>query len=290
MTDCGASDGSPRTAGAPPAGMLAARDLHIGFVGPLGAPVRRVERDGLRKAFGDCPMIGQNAPMGTDQNWEPRETNDQPAEAAAGDASPPDGQGEIQRQRALADEARLQSWISRVVHQDQQALAALYEAMAGRTYGLALRITRHVQTAEEVTEDVFWQVWRQAPRFDAARGSAVTWILTIARSRALDALRRRDRAEPLAEEDLANLQGEGDPQDLLAAVQREHRLHAALRDIDPLPRQLVALAFFRGLSHEEIASQMSLPLGTVKSHIRRTLLRLRQLLGADAPRSPMVTP
>ena len=246
--------------------------------------------DGLGRPFGDWPMIGQNAPMGADQNQQPGKTSDQPADAAADEVVPPDGPGDIQRQRALADDARLQSWIARVVHQDQQALAELYEAMAGRTYGLALRITRHVQTAEEVTEDVFWQVWRQAPRFDAARGSVVTWILTIARSRALDALRRRDRAEPLDEEGLAKLHGDGDPEDLLAAVQREHRLHAALRDIDPLPRQLVALAFFRGLSHEEIASQMSLPLGTVKSHIRRTLLRLRQLLGADAPRSPMVTP
>lgn len=197
---------------------------------------------------------------------------------------------DIRQQRVLADEARLQAWISRVVRQDEQALAELYEAMAGRIYGLALRITRHVQTAEEVTEDAFWQIWRQAPRFDARRGSVVTWMLTIARSRALDALRRTDRTEALDEESLADQQADSDPHDLLAAVQRQHRLHSALRRLDPLPRQLLALAFFRGLSHEEIASQMSLPLGTVKSHIRRALLHLRELLGRDDLHSSTVTP
>jgi len=191
-------------------------------------------------------------------------------------------------QRLLADEARLQEWIARIVAQDEHAMGELYEAMVGRVYALALRITRQVQAAEEVVGDAFWQVWRQAPRFDAARGTAVSWILTITRSRALDALRRRDRAEPLDDERLADLQSGGDPQDLLAAVENEHRLHAALRNLDPLPRQLVALAFFRGLSHEEIASHTCLPLGTVKSHIRRALLRLRDLLGNDAAPSSMV--
>jgi len=198
---------------------------------------------------------------------------------------PPDA---ARLQRLLADEARLQEWIARIVAQDEHAMGELYEAMVGRVYALALRITRQVQAAEEVAGDAFWQVWRQAPRFDAARGTAISWILTITRSRALDALRRRDRAEPLDDERLADLQGGGDPQDLLAAVENEHRLHAALRNLDPLPRQLVALAFFRGLSHEEIASHTCLPLGTVKSHIRRALLRLRSLLGNDAAPSSMV--
>lgn len=188
-----------------------------------------------------------------------------------------------------ADDARLRACIAQIVRQNEQALAELYELTAGRVYALALRITRNVQTAEEVVEDAFWQVWRQAPRFDAARGSVVGWILTIARSRALDALRRDDRAEPLDEEQLADLADGRDPQDLLVAVQREHRLHAALRELEPLPRQLLALSFFRGLSHEEISSQMSMPLGTVKSHIRRSLLRLRDLLGTDDSCSPMVT-
>ncbi|MBN8455112.1 sigma-70 family RNA polymerase sigma factor [Accumulibacter sp.] len=202
-----------------------------------------------------------------------------PPLAAAGCPLPP-----------AADDARLLAVVARVVRQDEQALAELYDALAGRVYGLALRIVRQVQTAEEVTEDTFWQIWRQAPRFDPLRGSVTAWVLTIARSRALDAVRRRDPAEPLDEERLATVAGDSDPQDLLQAVQQQHRLHAALGTLDAVPRQLLALAFFRGLSHEEIANQMSMPLGTVKSHIRRALLRLRDLLGSDDPRFPMVTP
>jgi RNA polymerase sigma-70 factor (ECF subfamily) len=188
------------------------------------------------------------------------------------------------------DDSRLLAAMARVVRQDEQALAELYDALAGRVHGLALRIVRQVQAAEEVTEDTFWQIWRQAPRFDPLRGSVVAWVLTIARSRALDAVRRLEPTEPLDEERLAAVAGESDPQDLLVAVQQQHRLHAALGTLDAVPRQLLALAFFRGLSHEEIASQMSMPLGTVKSHIRRALLRLRDVLDTDAPRFPMVTP
>lgn len=210
-------------------------------------------------------------------------------DASAFDDGQTGGEASVARSAQLmADDGRLRACITQIVRQNEQALAELYEMTAGRVYALALRITRNVQTAEEVVEDTFWQVWRQAPRFDDARGSVVGWILTITRSRALDALRRGDRAEPLDEERLADLASGEDPQDLLAAVQREHRLHAALRELEPLPRQLLALSFFRGLSHEEIASQMSMPLGTVKSHIRRSLLRLRDLLGTDDSCSPMV--
>jgi RNA polymerase sigma factor (sigma-70 family) len=189
------------------------------------------------------------------------------------------------------DEASLRLCIARVVNRDQQALAELYEVMVGRVFGLALRITRNVQNAEEVAEDTFWQVWRQAPRFDSARGGTVVWIMTIARSRALDALRRNKRPEILDEERVAEAEAdsEADPQDLLDAVERKHRLHSALLCLEPLPRQLLAMAFFRGLSQEDIALQTGMPLGTVKSYIRRAQLRLREILSMD-PNSPMVAP
>ena len=256
--------------------------------------------------------FGRNGGLVQDTRMVPTTRSDSPPNAAAdGDAwfgepagaAAADGEaqatdsaaGRRRSSTAAAREDCLRDWIARVVHQDQQALAQLYETLAGRVYGLALRITRHVQTAEEVTEDCFWQVWRQAPRFDPARGAALAWIMTIARSRALDALRRADTAEPLGEDRLATIEAEGggDPHDLLDAVEKQHRLHAALRGLEPLPRQLVALAFFRGLSHEEIAGQMDLPLGTVKSHIRRALLRLRELLDSKpgaAVSSDLVTP
>ena len=180
-----------------------------------------------------------------------------------------------------ADEARLRGWIGAIARGDEKALGELYDATLGRVYGLALRITCNAHAAEEVAEDVYWQVWRQALRFDPARGNAMTWLLTIARSRALDSLRREDEADahPQPETLIAfEAAQEGDPQNLLEATQRSHALHAALETLDVLPRQLLALAFFRGLTHEEIAEQTALPLGTVKSHIRRALTALRGVL------------
>jgi RNA polymerase sigma-70 factor (ECF subfamily) len=152
-----------------------------------------------------------------------------------------------QEPAVLADERLLREWISRVVDRDQQALELLYEAMLRRVYGLALRITRRADLAEEVAEDAFWQVWRQAPRFDPARGTAAAWIMTIARSRALDAVRRIDPAECEAEpeklKEIEVARGE-DPQDLLTAVQQGHRLRAALGNLDAAPRQLVTVNLF----------------------------------------------
>lgn len=186
-----------------------------------------------------------------------------------------------------ATEANLGAWITQVVARNENALASLYDAMAGRVYGLALRITRNVQTAEEVVEDTFWQIWRQAPRFDPARGNAAAWMLTITRSRAIDALRRVDQAAGDAEAGERETDLADGPEELLASSQAGKQLNAALARLEPLPRQLVALAFFRGLSHEEIAMQTGLPLGTVKSHIRRALVRLRDTL---LPGARMVMP
>jgi RNA polymerase sigma-70 factor (ECF subfamily) len=188
------------------------------------------------------------------------------------------------RDQFIADEQLLQEWIARVVDSDQAALGLLYESMVGQVYGLALRITRQAQLAEEVVQDTFWQVWRQAPRFDPERGTAKTWVMTIARSRALDSLRRIEPNEcRLEPEALALVEACDDDitPNLLVAMQQGHQLHEALASLDSIPRQLVSLAFFRGLSHDEIAELTGLPLGTVKSHIRRALLTLQQILAAN---------
>jgi len=183
----------------------------------------------------------------------------------------------------IANDQLLQEWIARVVDSDQTALGLLYESLVGQVYGLALRITRQVQLAEEVVQDTFWQVWRQAPRFDPERGSAKTWVMTIARSRALDSLRRIEPNECSLEPEILALVEASDNDiapDLLIAIQQGHLLHEALASLDSVPKQLVSLAFFRGLSHDEIAEYTGLPLGTVKSHIRRALLTLQQILTA----------
>jgi RNA polymerase sigma-70 factor (ECF subfamily) len=204
------------------------------------------------------------------------------AAAAAGPATATDTGADIS-----ADDARLAGWIAAIVGHDERALAALYDATCHRVHGLALRIVQRQALAEEVVEDTFWQVWRQAARFDATRGRPLTWLLAMARSRAIDALRRdqRFRHEELPEDDLADAGSAAPPpQDLLDATRGQAALHAALLKIEPRSRQLVALAFFRGWTHEEIAEQQGLPLGTVKSLIRRALIALRHHLEAGDAR------
>lgn len=179
------------------------------------------------------------------------------------------------------DDQALQVLINRIMKQDQTAFTALFKAVSVRVHSLALRITDSLQLAEEVTEDTFFQVWRQAPRFDPSRGTVKAWILTIARSRALDARRSIPPFDVQPEsETIGNRDGQSqvEPPDLLSAVEQNQLLHRALETLDFLPRQLIALSFFRGLSHEEIADHAQLPLGTVKSSLRRAVVHLRETL------------
>jgi RNA polymerase sigma-70 factor, ECF subfamily len=217
-------------------------------------------------------------------------TNPWPAvpDASALDVEPV--AGEPMRAARSLDEPQLIALVLRICDQHEPSLARLYEATAGRVYGLVLRIVRVGALADEVVEDVFWQAWREAPRFDAGRGKVLSWLLTIARSRAIDALRRTERmraSEVTVDDDEAldafaasadPPERSADPLDLLGAAQHHARLHALLASLDPLPRQVLALAFFRGCTHDEIAAQTDLPLGTVKSLIRRTLTTLRDRL------------
>jgi len=180
----------------------------------------------------------------------------------------------------IEQDNRLRALLGDIARHDQAALAQFYDVSIGRVYGLALRITGRADAAEEVASDVYLQVWRQARDYDAARGRAIAWLLTICRTRAIDHLRRREPAEPLADADLLSAQDgtASDPQDLLAASRDHGELHAALERLTPLQRQLLALAFFRGLTHDEIARHSGMPLGSVKTHIRRALGVLRSLL------------
>jgi len=181
-------------------------------------------------------------------------------------------------------EVQMQIWVTAIANHDEQALAELYEATLARVYGLALRITRNTQAAEEVTEDVYWQVWREALRFDSERGNVMAWLLTIARSRALDYLRKEDNVELCEEPELLLIDEparNSNPQDLLLTTQKNLLLNQALLQLEPIQRQLIAMAFFRGLTHEEITSLTGIALGTVKSHIRRALKHLHDTLEED---------
>ena len=180
-----------------------------------------------------------------------------------------------------AQETSLTGWLEKISAKDESALAAFYDATVNRVYGLAMRITRASHVAEEVVSDVYWQVWQQADRYDAARGKVLTWLLTICRSRALDTLRRHDPAEPCAEPELLisdSHSSNDDPLGLLLMVERNNMLHTALKALDSMPRQLLALAFFKGFSHQEIADHTGMPLGSVKTVLRNGVGALKPML------------
>ncbi len=180
-----------------------------------------------------------------------------------------------------AEDKRYRELLGAIARQDEAALGDFYDATVARSYGVALRITGKPDAAEEVVVDIYWQVWQQAGRYNPERGPVLGWLLTISRSRALDYLRRRDKTELHPEPDTLRPYQESqedNPLNLLLAVDRHSQLHAALEQLSPVQRQLISLAFFKGLTHQEIATHTDTPLGTVKTHIRRALGILQPIL------------
>jgi RNA polymerase sigma factor (sigma-70 family) len=187
----------------------------------------------------------------------------------------------IEDNAEAARDAALIALVRRMAMGEEAALGEFYDATLGKVYGLARRITGRADAAEDVAAEVYIQAWREADRYDSTRGRPLAWLLTICRSRALDSLRRRDKAdshpEPQSLVGLAEVDG-ADPLDMLATVERNGALHMTLQTLTPIQRQLVALVYYRDLTHQQIAAHANLPLGTVKSHIRKALLRLRDVL------------
>ena len=190
--------------------------------------------------------------------------------------------------RALVAHDPCGSLISRVARRDRDALRALYDALAGQALAVGLRMLGSRSEAEEVLQDVFFDVWERSGSFDPERGSGRTWLLSIMRNRSLDRLRRRrvinrtldevrlDEPPPAPEI--------GGPHGELERRQERDRVRAALADLSDAQRQALHLAYFEGLSQSEIAERLHEPLGTVKSRIRAAMERLAHLLGSE--RSP----
>lgn len=170
--------------------------------------------------------------------------------------------------------------VARMARGEPDALASLYDATAKRVYAVALHILKDDASAEEAVADVYLQAWTQSNRYDASRGSVIAWLLVACRSRAVDSLRRRS-SYVVSSEDGGTPEMADEArtaEELLEAIERTHLLHGALATMTPRQQRLLALSFFEGLSHGEIARKLAMPLGTVKSEIRRTLLALRPLL------------
>ena len=176
---------------------------------------------------------------------------------------------------------------------DRAAFAKLYERSSGHLFAVVLRIQRDRAQAEDLLQDIFVSVWKAAASFDAARSQPLTWMTHIARNRAIDSLRRaqaQPRTESLsaAEDDgrpdpaEALASSEPGPLDLLGRASDRRELAQCLERLSPPQRQSVALAFFDGLSHAEVAAHLREPLGTVKSWVRRALNTLKSCLDRAA--------
>jgi RNA polymerase sigma-70 factor (ECF subfamily) len=164
--------------------------------------------------------------------------------------------------------------LRRLAGGDARALAEFYDAHGALAYGLALRVLRDRADAEDVTQEAFLQVWRQATRYDPQRGSAQAWLCAIVRTRALDRLRRRLARR---ETDEAPADGGAPPPDHESKL----AVRKALLALSPDQRHAVELAYYEGLTQTEIASRLGAPLGTVKTRIRTAMLRLREELERD---------
>lgn len=185
---------------------------------------------------------------------------------------------------AGASDDTLERLLAQVARGDEQAFAELYQRVAAAVFGLVSKVVRNPAQSEEVTQEVFVELWRTAPRFDPARGTARSWIMTCAHRRAVDRVRSAESAA--RRDDLAGRRDQGRPYDEVveqveSSLEREH-VRRGLKALTALQREAVVLAYYGGHTHREIAELLGVPQGTVKTRLRDGLIRLRDHLGVEA--------
>ena len=189
--------------------------------------------------------------------------------------------------RQLERNAQLMDLLARTALADQRAFAELYNLTSAHLYAVALRILRQSASAEEVLQESFVNIWHHAGSYVAARSQPLTWLTSIVRNRCLDQLRRRevDTVTIDDEDEGMTLPDDGPtPLEMLVSGADARAVKACVEALESGQKQAVALAFYRGLSHAELAAHLHEPLGTVKSWVRRGLERLKACLAAAGVR------
>ena len=198
------------------------------------------------------------------------------------------GNGERSKAAPRADVAapRLDALVQATARGEEAAFSSLYRQTVGQIFAIARYMLRNNEDAEEIVCDVYTFAWQRAHAYDATRGSVMAWLSVMTRNRAVDRLRQRrdalslddERHDALSKSLVSETLG---PDQMLAQFQSGTAVHRALAALSDQRRHLIGLAFFQGLTHEEIAAAVGMPLGTVKSHVRRALAVLQGELSAD---------
>ena len=185
------------------------------------------------------------------------------------------GELPIQDRRAALEEA-----LSRVAQGERQALRTTYDLTSAKLLGVIMHILRDREAAEDALQDVYLKVWNRAGRFDRSRASPITWLCAIARNTAIDHVRRTGRRAEVSDDVLPDIEDEAPGADkMLCDAEDSARLQDCLETLTDDHRKSIRLAFFRGFSHSELAERLDVPLGTMKSWIRRGLKSLKGCLG-----------
>ena len=182
---------------------------------------------------------------------------------------------------------RLVDLLARVALRDQQAFKELYDLTSSHLYGVALRYLRTASTAEEILQEAYINVWQQAGTYAATLSAPMTWLISVVRNKALDHLRKfkretetTDSVEAVGEGQVEAIADHADPHELFSAATEAIVLRRCVALLDAPQRQSLALAFYDGLSHSELAEHLRVPLGTAKAWVRRGLERLRKCIEA----------
>ena len=171
--------------------------------------------------------------------------------------------------------------IAKVAAGDQAAFSTLYDLLVPSVFGVVRRVLRDPSQAEEVTQEVFVEIWRLAARFEPQRGSVRTWAVTIAHRRAVDRVRSEQAHRDRQLRSALDGDVESSPDDHALANEEREQARAALEELSPVQREALEMAFYEGLTHVQIAERLDIALGTVKTRIRDGLIRLRTVMGVQ---------